>query len=509
MRTVPLFFFLATLLATNLFAQLDPDFGEGGVVITSDEPSYLNAHAIAVHPDGRILTAGSALSNGESNVLVVAYTFGGLPDSDFGNTGFLSIDLNEGYEEASCIAIQPDGKILIGASSGKNLYLIRLTPEGYMDPDFGEMGIVTTQVNDKYSEGWGGIHIFPDGKILMSASLGYENVLIKYCANGDLEKSFGIEGIVIVDLGDVHDETQRAAMAVQADGKIIVSGFCYVESYDFSLKRFLPNGSLDTSFGSNGNTIIDINELSDDRITCMKLQDDGKILIAGWSGMFHNQYSSWNYGLTRLNKDGSLDDTFNSDGKIITDLDNFKDDRPEGIEILEDNKILLIGYTYSHSQSKSSMVSYEPDGTPDASLGNNGILIIDQSPPYVSATVMQEPHKVLAVGNDFGSITLMRVIIGSPSVLNQKLSTDNKFEAFPNPLSENALAKYFLPESGLTTITLYDQNGKIIQSILSNQFRQQGENTESISLNASIPAGNYILELRCNEYHISSQLVVE
>ncbi|TAL48966.1 MAG: hypothetical protein EPN89_06350, partial [Methylovulum sp.] len=124
-------------------------------------------------------------------------------------------------------------------------------------------------------------------------------------------------GKVATDFGGNDDGN---SVTVQADGKILLGGWSNIgSSYDFALVRYNTDGSLDTSFGSNGKVTTDFGD--DERGHSVAVQADGKILLGGsGSGSSNNDFA-----LVRYNTDGSLDKSFGGDGKVTTDLGGYEE----------------------------------------------------------------------------------------------------------------------------------------------------------------------------------------
>ena len=161
--------------------------------------------------------------------------------------------------------------------------------------------------------------------------------------SGDLDASFGDDGTVLLDFeGDTG-----GAVAIQADGKIVVAG-------DSTLARFLPNGALDATFGGDGTVRFDFGSSSYDAASAVALQTDGKIVVAGWS-----EDSSRNYyfALARYLPNGTLDATFSGDGKVLTNFGSNGWNVAQAVALQADGKIVVGG--------GFALARYLPNGTLD------------------------------------------------------------------------------------------------------------------------------------------------
>lgn len=175
--------------------------------------------------------------------------------------------------------------------------------------------------------------------------------------DGDLDPTFGVGGLVITDFGG-FDANSRVGVHIQADGKIVVfsnttAGGNLSNLFNFALARYLPNGSLDNTFGNNGLVITDFggNEFSGD----IAIQADGRIVVAG-----RNK-------LVRYNTNGSLDTSFGINGEVNTSVDAFD------VLIQPDQLILTSG----DLGGNFVLARYLPNGNLDNTFGTNGIVVTD------------------------------------------------------------------------------------------------------------------------------------
>jgi uncharacterized delta-60 repeat protein len=286
--------------------ELDPGFGEGGIVILPVGELGDTARAVAIGPGGRIAVTGT--SDRPSFGLgagVAVLESDGTPEAAFAADGTTVIETESGFDDrGEGIAVQPDGKVLIadstGAGGGDGFTLIRLGLDGKPDPSFGGDGIVETPI-----PGEGGIEsgrisdvvIQPDGKIV-GGGYGFDYTgeppeyvgkfeLVRYLENGELDLSFGSGGMVGVRPPGGHSFGR--ALGLAADGKLVLGGTYdpnespLEEQYAPALVRVNPNGSLDGSFGAGGLVFGPLaGEVEDESLEGLAIQPDGKILTAGY-----------------------------------------------------------------------------------------------------------------------------------------------------------------------------------------------------------------------------------
>jgi len=349
-----------------------------------------------------------------------------------------------------------------------------------------------------------------DEKILLAGSIGEYGALVRYNSDGSPDDSFGEEGKVIVNFGNLGDEYVFVSMALQSDEKIVVAGFSWVEDYDFTVMRFNKNGILDSLFGEDGKVTADIFNSPDDRATSIAIQQDGKIIVTGWSGIIDAERTDWDFGMIRFNADGTPDDSFGNNGRVLNDLNNFRDDRPESLAIQPDGKILVAGYTYTVGYSDFALARYNTNGTLDTTFNSSGIIITDigsSSYDYGKALIVQDDGKILMAGTSNYNIAVARYL--SELNLSQvDFSVDNNdLLIYPVPVNSVSILRYTLKKDEILSLNLYDNSGKVIQNFVNKEKRQKGQNIEILIFGSSLAPGSYILELSSPDNKVSIKII--
>ena len=334
--------------------KLDLSFGSGGVSKTSLGNKASAINALALQQDGKIVTAGYYGNSGLTNLSVVRYNKNGVIDFSFGNNGVVLLSYFKNKVKGNSIAVQPDGKIVVAGSISQGsvddptsgIMVARLNINGSLDSSFNLTGIKLVRLGVVC--GAGGIKVLNDGKILLAAySFAYKDTttnytVIKFNANGKEDLSFGKNGIAVAPFR-AQGYAVVNAIAVQKDGKIVLGGALdkvYITSTDFGIVRFNATGSIDSSFGNNGSVLTDFGGF--DYVNSLALQADGKIIAAGV-----NRYNGLSYfALSRYNKNGKLDISFGSNGKVLTGFVNFQNKKVDGANVVllqPDETILALG----------------------------------------------------------------------------------------------------------------------------------------------------------------------
>lgn len=341
----------------NPNGTLDTTFGNGGRVTTDFPGLAAVASAVVIQPDGKILVAGGAFPNFTflGDFELVRYNADGSLDSSFGNNGIVTTSFPGQGSYAFALALQPDGKIIAAGtdfvdfssenSSNTDFALARYYPNGKLDQSFGNKGKFTTDF-DGFNDDVYSILIQPDGKIVavgdaINQATSYDFALARYLANGTIDSSFGTGGRVRTDLGGSDLDIAYGA-ALQPNGKILAAGattFNNGGSQDFAVARYAANGRLDPSFDQDGRVLIDFGSFLQSAYGVL-VQADGKIVTVGYP---NTESSDSDFLLARLNKNGSLDNSFGVGGKVRTSFGNLNDGANAAI-LQADGKIVAVGF---------------------------------------------------------------------------------------------------------------------------------------------------------------------
>ncbi len=385
---------------------LDATFGNGGKVVTAIDSFSLLASELRIQPDGKIVAVGrvqmtgGALLNG---FVVVRYNDDGTLDNTFGSGGKVINHFNSANqrEASQTLNIQPDGKIIVGGTtttSTSDMVLVRYNNNGTIDNSFGSNGL---SVADFGSSDYTYTTLLkPDGKIITAgASYGFpQALLIQYTPNGLRDSSFGINGVAISPAySGINNYLNVNGLAIQTNGNILVGGY----STKFDAIRFLPNGTIDSSYGDNGRARINLLGSS----YYLNLQQDGKAILSGTTFLNnHNQIA-----LVRVNTNGLLDSSFGTAGIVITDIDTAKGFSFQSF-IQPDGKILVAGTNSlgggvipnlpaNGYRGDFVLLRYNSDGTIDSSFGVQGIITTDFGLQDNAASLaVQSDGKVILAG---------------------------------------------------------------------------------------------------------------
>ena len=410
-----------TIVRYNTNGSLDVNFASGGKLITDFGATDDYINSLAVQPDGKIIAGGYAYNysnNSNSGFVMARYNANGTSDLSFNKTGKLTENLHQGYTVYNSTAIQTDGKIITTGytwtGSNYNFVTARYNVSGSLDKSFGRGGVVSTNFgnSDCFASS---AAIQSNGKIIVAGEVwnGSNNdfAVARYNTNGSLDSTFGTGGRLTADLSANDDFA--SAVIIQPDEKIVVAGYLNSgteSNVDFVLARYKPNGKPDSTFGTYGSQTTDFN-LSNDFAYSAALQNDGKIVVAGYTGT--GTENNADFALVRYNSNGSVDTSFNGNGRQTTDFD-LADDYLNSIAIQSDGKIVAGGHTGNYGIYRFALTRYNTNGSLDNKFNGSGKKATDFgfSDVSVNAVAVQGDGKIIIGGSSGSEFAVARFNTG-------------------------------------------------------------------------------------------------
>ncbi len=362
------------LLRHRADGSLDSSFGDGGqAVITINDllPNITSTSgwvSVSAQPDGKITAVGGVFYRNtaqnilfDDDIVVARFLADGTPDESFGSHGRVVTELGQS-ETTSSVAVQPDGKIVVAGSQTKadinnnsgNILLVHYNTDGSLDREFGGGdGFITYSPANRAVTAAGALLIQPDGKIVVGgvqiSSPPESFLLIRYLPDGTLDASFGKEGVVKATFPSQYEGTQIKSLALDDKGRIVAAGVVGTGE-GVEVLRYLPDGADDNSFNQNGQLRLSFNGISYSQVNVSAVlpQPGGKLVV---SSFVTSSLSSpaLTPVLTGLNEDGSADLSFGVAGQTISTLplsDNLLVTAEQS-----DGKIVLGGNNYNYTTS--------------------------------------------------------------------------------------------------------------------------------------------------------------
>lgn len=451
------------LMKFNEDGSFDTDFSGDGMV---DEDFFELSNAfctgLVVLDNGEMILCGHSTNEGEFIFFqgFMKFQTNGSIDQSFGNNGKVQI-WDEGNESIrTWDAIHGNGDYLLACGSYGNsptwASVTKIDLDGNLEIPFGNGGIARF-ATDAQATSANGVVEMPSGRIITAGQIftwetSLNSYLVGFDENGDLDTDFGVDGEVIIGEANVVEE-YRTIVLYDGTHFLAAGHIGDGEDRDGVIRMFDEDGNLDTSFGNNGELLIDYLEFKDD-IKDLVVQTDGKILV-GMEG--EDESGQDDFVVIRLNADGSFDNTFGVDGLFtITGED---DDDIMRMALQDDGKLLVAGIK---------------DG--EDSIGLDHMLVRVLTAPAIG---------IHDLGND-SAIPLI----------------------YPNPVQDRCTFQFELDKAQAVDLFLMDSQGRIVRTFESAAMWPEGANLYEIDM-SSFFSGMYFLVLQTESGQARVQLTKE
>ena len=400
------FAFLMLSLVGSLFgapADFDTTFGTNGKTTTAVGNGNSFILDTAMQADGKIVAVGAAALNG-SDFVVLRYNASGALDTSFDGDGMVFTDLGSTNDSAKAVAVQADGKILVAGGTLVNnrldFALVRYLPSGALDTSFDTDGKVVTSVDT-----WGdlalSIAIQFDGRIVVAGysedgSFDERFAAVRYNVNGAVDSSFGTDGKAVLPVG-ANSEGAKEVL-IQSDCKVMLvgSGATGNTGTDFILARLNANGTPDNSFDGDGKVVTSISVT--DRAAAAAQQADGKIIVAGYAD---DANSSSKFAAVRYHPNGARDNDFGLFGIFTAQIGQNFEDAATALALQPDGKIFLAGVTKTGFENYDlALMRLNAGGGADQTFGTSGkvILPLSNKDDSVNDVILQPNGRIILAG---------------------------------------------------------------------------------------------------------------
>ena len=329
-----------TLVRYNVDGSLDPMFGTAGQVVTTIGSAGA-ALAVARQPDGKLVAAGYGVVNGQQLIALARYDSVGNADSDFGASGTVATAVGTSAD-ARGIAVQTDDSIVVVGSTattsgGTDFALARYDTRGNLDPSFGTGGIVVTDLGGV--DAAQAVALQSDGRIVVGGSSDGRFAFARYGVDGTLDSTFGSGGVVVTNF-----EGRLSALALASGGKILAAGtgFNGYTFRGFVLARYNADGTSDLTFGTAGSVTSHFGSGDPDAAFALAVQSDGRIVVAGRAEPGQRNGTSY-FGLLRYEADGVLDRSFAPCVGATTGFGVFVGAEAVAVLVQPDGKLVAVG----------------------------------------------------------------------------------------------------------------------------------------------------------------------
>lgn len=362
-----------------------------------------------------------------------------LLDPSWSTDGKTMIDY--GFQDnLTCVTVNPNnltvltgGTAISSTTFGGNLLISRYLPDGSLDPTFdGDGNLILTGFTESYAYD---IHLLSDGKILVAGASAnpqyqFSMLLMRLNADGSYDTSFGTNGLVQTDLAPADEFAY--SMAIQADNKIVLAGSAGDVNYNNmpALVRYNEDGTLDTSFGTNGIVTLPVTQIDNDFSKVM-IQADGKIVAAGhWDqGLTDGGQQNFDILLARFETTGQADLSFGTSGVVITPVSFQYTEEAYGLAITTEGEFLVSGFTLAQDLSQNIvLLKFTNSGALQTAFGNNGKVIFDRTTGDVAYDMMLQGDQILiagAIGNNIDELDFLLARFNSDGEPDSSFGTNS------------------------------------------------------------------------------------
>jgi uncharacterized delta-60 repeat protein len=501
---------LSLITALAQPGTFDNDFDADGFSIFPVSGNTSSSKGVVIDQNGKIVMAGVSGTDPNFIFSIARLNPDGSLDNTFSTDG---INTTAIMDNSTCnaLALQPDGKIVTAGYSSYNspvydwFALARYNTDGSLDITFDNDGIVFNFFGDNDDRA-NDLIIQPDGKIIAAGSsydvtTQSDFALARFNSDGSLDNSFSFDGKVTTDFNSGDDAIN--SLVLQPDGKILAAGSSLDGTIAFAVSRYNTDGTLDNTFSTDGRASFPtVSAVS--TVNKMLLLPDGKIILVG---ELYN--TNRDIIIMRINADGSADNTFGTNG-VVTHDPAGDNEYAYAAALQPDGKILVAGsYIVGWASLKMFVARYNADGSVDNSFGTNGLL---PSPSgytgFFKSLTLQNDLKIIAVGSYFSSIeefVAVRILSGlNLGVL--EFSENPSALVYPNPVNENTVLEFELAGNENLNISIYDVLGKQVKLICENKLFNSGKH--ALNINATeLASGQYTLVIENTKGKSVTQLV--
>jgi len=442
-----------TLLRHNPDGSLDISFDHDGIMTFFVDAYDAFATGVALQSDGKIVVCGYSSSGGFALGFVVARVNpDGSLDATFGAGGIVFNDLPGNFDSATAVAVQGDGRIVVAGTSAAGFTALRYHSDGQLDNSFDGDGVATMYVGPN-GGGASALLIQPDGKLVLAGVAGSDFAVVRFHPHGTPDSSFGGTGVVTTGIGSSSDVATSIALqfgndSVSSPDKLVVAGYTYnspENRYDFAVARYFLDGSLDTSFDGDGKltTVIAGDDSQAYAVTVTGFGTRPRKIIV--AGTIGGSFSGNGFAMVRYNANGSLDTTLDGDGMLTTPLGNDTQARAMGFF-----GTVVAGW----SSNNFTIVRYNGDGSLDTSFDGDGKRIdqVGLAPFAIPHAVAIQPDGRIVVAGEverrvpatFSSFAVLRLT--SAGQLDPSFGTGGKINMPPGTARESGRSLMIQPD---------------------------------------------------------------
>ncbi len=497
------------IVRLNVNGSFDTSFdGDGLAIVNAPNDFVTNGGVLKILPSGKymFLTGTETTINTVSYRKVSAFRFNsnGTADTTFDTDGQTTYTINNFDDDIADFSIASDGNLVFSGNTNfsffqDRIFLCKINSNGSLNTAFNNGGKVEFFFPFSAYDEIRVAKLQADGKII-AAGIAFFNdelrtVVLRYNSNGTLDTSFADNGILrLFNQGPFYNIND---IEITANGKILIAAGD-VFSYVLQLNS---NGTVDTSFGDNGFVLFSSNFTN---IRDIEVLSNGKILLAGNEAYTIGTSFSSNFKLTKLNANGTFDNTFGTAGTSNAASTTADQEGLYNVKALPSGKIVASGTINNGNDVDVVVFRYNSNGSLDNTFNGNGIATFG-GPEYDVPTGL--------LTNSNGKITVCSSIGNDSEPLITRLNSNGEFDTtfstdgnlnfaletltFADDITEDVNGKLLISGSSITnnteldfTVLRLNDNGTLDNTFANNgQLKIEFENTND-SISALLVSGN-------------------
>ena len=329
----------------------------------------------------------------------------GTLDENFGNNGIVVTNLYNRTEVATSMDVYSDGRIVLGGTLSDNneqdVILACYLEDGSLDAGFSGDGLLRLNYPGS-SDNLNDLVVQDDGKIVFVGETSgddYQDIIVaRLNEDGSFDNTFSNDGMLVID---INDDDYGRAVAIQDDGKIVIAGSCVSDGeIDLIMCRLNPDGTFDNTFAGNGKLIYDLNWGSYDYMNDVALYG-GNIFVSGYCWEGSNNRGNKGVAVVKIDDEGQVVSSFGDNGLAFIELDVFDIEMGFGSKMAINSNGIYVAARYEPDNVKTDMavVNILHNGYPNSDFGNQGIVIVEMVVNSAAYGIALQPDgKILTAG---------------------------------------------------------------------------------------------------------------
>lgn len=381
---LPLLSLAPAAASARAAGDLDPTFDGDGKRFVPLSSSTDRVNAVAVDVLGRVVGVGTTRSaTTGDDWSVIRLLPDGTPDPSFGGgDGVVVLALSADDDKTYDVVLQPDGRIVVGGDSGDDVAIVRLLANGDLDPSFGggDGRFDHSTAPGFAADTLHALVLQPDGAVVGAGygSDAWDLWALRVDPAGELDATFGTGGVAWVSPG--VDAAYLRDAALDADGHLVLAG-SYDGFHQLLVARLDENGDLDASFGGDGMVVLDLGAGTVDAAEAVVVLPDGRLVVGG--RVDRSTPTRDDLLVLRLESDGDLDPSYGGgDGWVALDAGTSGDDG-DMLAVDAAGRAVMVGNTdsYQPALARSVVARFTAAGEPDPDFGGgDGFVLHDLAP---------------------------------------------------------------------------------------------------------------------------------